>query len=125
MAVAGTVGAQSALASGRMITGSIYNVTGRLSEAREELDQALTIGRSVGDANLQSHTFFWTSTIENWEGAYDKAVDLAAEGVRIARTHNLVAQFLRCLYAQAISLTGKGNYDQALTLFEEGLAIGD
>ncbi|MCZ6876129.1 MAG: tetratricopeptide repeat protein [bacterium] len=123
--VARTVGAQSALASGRMITGSIYSVTGRLSEAREELDQALTIGRSVGDTSLQTHTLFWTSTIENWEGAYDKAVDLAAEGVRIARTHNLVAQFLRCLYAQAISLTGKGNYDQALPLFEEGLAIAE
>jgi class 3 adenylate cyclase/tetratricopeptide (TPR) repeat protein len=123
--VAETVDAPPVLASAHMTSGFIHAVSGRLEPARHELDKTLTISRSAGDVLRESLTLYMAGNIENWKGEYDKAVDLSAAGVRVAREHNLVAAFLRSLYAQALSLTGKGDYDTALALFNEGLALAE
>ncbi|MFQ5962262.1 MAG: hypothetical protein ACE5MG_12780, partial [Candidatus Methylomirabilales bacterium] len=121
--IAKTVGAQSAMAGGYLTIGSIHGVTARLDEAREEARQAVTISHTAGDLVRQCFSLVFAALLENWRGAYRDAASLTAEGIRIAREHNLLTPLLRNLWAHAVILTGKGDYDEALALLEEGLPL--
>ena len=115
----------SALASAQITTGYIHAVTGRLEPANEALGKAIASGRSTGDALTESQALYMQGNVENWRGEFDKAVELASSGARLAREHGLVAVLLRNQYAEAISLIGRGDYDPALALLEEGLALAE
>jgi tetratricopeptide (TPR) repeat protein len=41
----------------------------------------------------------------------------------LARTHSLVPSLVRCYFGYGVTLTGQGEYDAALAVFEEGLAL--
>ena len=45
--------------------------------------------------------------------------------LRIAREHNLLVPLLLGLFTSGLALTGKGDYDEALARFEEGLALSE
>ncbi|MBI4561491.1 MAG: AAA family ATPase, partial [Candidatus Rokubacteria bacterium] len=123
--VAEQMGDQSTLAGAYLTTGCIKAVTGRLDEAKEQLQRTFTMGRSVGDFARQSLSLFFGGMLRNWQGAYQEASDLTAEGLRIAREHNLVGPLIRCLWAHGVTLVSKGDYDGALARFEEGLALAE
>ncbi len=123
--VAEEVDCQSALGNAHMITGFVHAVSGRLDPSVEALGKTLTICRPAGDVLRESLSLYMSCHIENWRGEFDKAIELASAGAAIAREHNLISAFLRNTYAQGLSLTGKGNYDQALTLLTEGLALAE
>ena len=117
--------AKPILAAGHFITGQVYAGTGQLDQAKAEFDQALAISRSGGDAFYQSYTLAFTGQSKNWEGEYAEAARLQAEGLAIARAHNLVVPLLAGLFANGLALTGKGDYDEALARFEEGLVLSE
>ena len=119
------VGAQSAVARSHQVMGHIHAVTARHEEARRDLDRVLRISRPAGDAVHQSVALMMVAFLENWRGAYGEGSAVAAEGVRIAREKNLLNSLLRCLWAQGVVLTGKGDYDEALAALEEGLALSE
>jgi tetratricopeptide (TPR) repeat protein len=48
-----------------------------------------------------------------------------ADGLHIARAHNVLLPMLEGLFMWGINLTGKGDYDGALAMLEEGLALAD
>lgn len=123
--VAAQVGARSALAGAYLTIGHMHALTARHDEAREELAQALTISRSAGDVVRQSLTLMMTGVLRNWTGAFREAADLTAEGVRLAREHHLLFPLLRNLWAHGAILTGMGDYDGALAMLEEGLALAE
>ncbi len=125
IAVAEAVGCQSALGNARMTTGYVHALSGRIEPAVVELDKTLAISRSAGEVLTESQTQFMRCNIENWRGEFDKAVEIAAAGAEVARQHDLVANFLRNNYAQALALTGRGDYDAALALLNEGLALAE
>ncbi len=125
IAVAKTSGAQSALAGGHLSTGLVYDVTGRLAEAREQFEQVISISRPMGDAVNESSALVWAAEIKGWEAAFDEASQMYADGLRIARAHNLLLPMLEGLFMSAINLTGKGDYDGALAMLEEGLALAE
>ncbi len=123
--VAEAVGCQSALGNAHMTTGYLHALSGRLDPAVEALGKTLTICRPAGDVLRESLTLFMSCNIENWRGEFDRAIELASTGAAIAREHNLISAVLRNLYAQGLALTGRGNYDQALTLLTEGLTLAE
>ena len=123
IAVAEEGDARAALAGGHFITGIIHSTTGRLDQAKEEIDQALTISRSGGDIFHQSLSLNRTGQLKNWEGEYVEASRLSSEALEIAREHNLLVPLLDGLFAYGLTLTGKGDYDAALAMLEEGLAL--
>jgi predicted ATPase/class 3 adenylate cyclase len=123
--VAEAIACQPALGNAHMTTGYVHALSGRLGPAGWELDKTLAICRSAGDVLRESLALFMSGNIENWRGEFDKAVDLASMGAAVAREHNLVAAFLRSNYAQALALTGRGDYDQALALLRDGLALAE
>jgi class 3 adenylate cyclase/tetratricopeptide (TPR) repeat protein len=125
IAVATARDARPVLAAGHFITAHVYLVTGQLDQGKAELDQALVISRSGGNAFYQSYTLNVVGQSKNWEGEYIEAARLQAEGLVIARTHNLVVPLLVGFFSNGLALTGKGDYDEALARFEEGLILSE
>jgi class 3 adenylate cyclase/tetratricopeptide (TPR) repeat protein len=121
--VAEAIGAQPVLAGGHLTTGLVYEMTGRLSEARDELEQAITISRSVGDVTNEATALVFAAELKGWEGLFTDAVGLYTEGIQLARAHNVLMPVLEGLFMCGIALTSKGDYDAALAMFEEGLAL--
>jgi tetratricopeptide (TPR) repeat protein len=114
---------RAALAGGLFITGIIHSTIGRLDQAKDEIDRALTVSRSGGDVFHQSLSLNRTGQLMNWEGEYVEASRLSSEALEIARQHNLLAPLLDGLFAYGLALTGKGDYDAALAMLKEGLAF--
>jgi predicted ATPase len=115
----------AALAGGLLITGLIHSNTGRLDQAKDEIDRALTVSRSGGDVFHQSSSLNRTGQLKNWEGEYVEASRLSSEAIEIARQHKLLVPLLDGLFAYGLALTGKGDYDAALAMLEEGLALSE
>jgi tetratricopeptide (TPR) repeat protein len=119
------IGAQRVLAGGHLTNGLVYEMTGRLSEARDELEQAITISRSVGDVANEATALVFAAELKGWEGLFTDAVCLYTEGIQLARAHNVLMPVLEGLFMCGIALTSKGDYDAALAMFEEGLALAE
>jgi class 3 adenylate cyclase/tetratricopeptide (TPR) repeat protein len=117
--------AKPILAAGHFITGRVYGAIGQLDQAKAEFDQALAISRSGGDVAHQSLALALAGQFKNWEGEYAEAARLQSEGLTIARTHHLVVPLLTGLFSNGLALTGKGDYDEALARFEEGLVLSE
>jgi tetratricopeptide (TPR) repeat protein len=125
IAVAEAAGSPSALAGGHLTTGLVYDVTGRLPEAREKFERVISISRPLGDVVNESWALVFAAEIKGWEAAFDEAAQMYSDGLRIARANNVLLPMLEGLFMSAINLTGKGDYDGALARFEEGLALAE
>ncbi|MFQ5946417.1 MAG: adenylate/guanylate cyclase domain-containing protein, partial [Anaerolineae bacterium] len=121
--VANQVDARPVLAGAHFTIGSIYAVTARLDQGKDELKRALTISQSVGDVASQSLALGFLGHLKNWEADYAEASRLESEALRIARAHNLLVPLLYNFFWYGISLTGKGDYNEALATLQEGLAL--
>jgi tetratricopeptide (TPR) repeat protein len=117
------IGARPAVARSHLTIGYIHALSGRLEQGSHVLDKAIAISRSAGDPGVQSLGLQVASVIKNWQGSYAEASLLAGEGLRIAREHNLLIPLIRALWNHALVLAGKGDYDEALALMQEGLAL--
>jgi class 3 adenylate cyclase/tetratricopeptide (TPR) repeat protein len=125
IAIAETVEDNTILAGGHTITAMLYGVTARLDRSEEELGKALIISRKAGDARHQAISLWFTGYLKNWKGEFAEASHLQSEGLRIAREHNLLMPFLYSLQGYGLALTGKGDYDEALAVLREGLALAE
>ena len=123
--VAQDIDAPPVLAGGHLTTALVYTVTGRLDEARHKLEQVIRISRPARDAANESLALVIAAEFKSWEGMYDEASRIYSEGVRLARAHNVLVPVLEGLFMWGINLTGKGDYDQALALLEEGLVLAE
>jgi class 3 adenylate cyclase/tetratricopeptide (TPR) repeat protein len=127
MEVAERTDTPGALASALEVIGIVTAVTSptRLEQSRGHFSRALAIGRSIEDATRQAMALYFLGNIKNWQSAFRDAHGLTSQGVEIARAQNAVIPFLRCVWGQAVSLVGTADYDQALHLLEEGLALAE
>jgi class 3 adenylate cyclase/tetratricopeptide (TPR) repeat protein len=123
--VAEAVGAQSVLAGAHITLGFLYEVTGRLDEARAELEPTISSSRALGDVANEAAALIFAAEIPGWEARFDEAAYLYTEGLRLARAHNVLMPLLEGLFMYGITLTGKGDYDGALALLTEGLALSE
>ena len=94
IAVAEEVDAKPILAGGHFITGHVHAVTGRLDQAEEEIDQALTISRAGGDVFHQSFALTCCRTTQELARGVRRGVAPPSRGLRIARDHNLLVPLL-------------------------------
>jgi tetratricopeptide (TPR) repeat protein len=91
------------------------------------MELAITLGRVGGDVVHQpfAYSLAFAGQLKNWRGEYAEALPLQAEGLRIAREHNLLMPLLFVIWDIGLALTGKGDYDDALAAFEEGLLLSE
>ena len=123
--VAEPVRAESVLGRAQFTIGFVRGVTGGIDEAKRAIEHALVATRSSGDGVYQSLALTFGGLIKNWEGEFAPADRLQAEGLRIAREHNLLLPLLFSAFLRGLTLTGKGDYAAALATFHEGLDLSE
>jgi tetratricopeptide (TPR) repeat protein len=123
--IARDVDAKPVIASGYYTSVLFHTATGRLDKGEEEIDLVLTLSRAGSDVVHQSMALTFAGRLKNWRGEYAEALPLQAEGLRLAREHNLLRPLLYSFFHSGLALIGKGEYDEALARFEEGLALSE
>jgi tetratricopeptide (TPR) repeat protein len=111
------------LAAAYFVRGQVYCVTGRLELSQEESARALAASRAEGDPVHQSLSSFLLGFLANFRGEYTDASQLQSEGLQIARQHNFLVPLIVNLFAHGLTLTGKGEYENARTTLEEGRSL--
>jgi len=121
--VAKPLGVDAVVGVSRFTTGFVLAVTERLEAAKAEFAEALTISRH-GAAHVPAALSLGFIALQtSWEGGYAEATARAAEAVRLAREHNLMVPQLWTVWISGVVGIGKGDYDEALTMLEEHLAL--
>ena len=123
-AIAETIGAPSILAGSLLNEASVYEVTARLDDARTKFDRALALSRQTADVVNQATALVYGAELESWEGHYARAAELYDEGIRLGRSHNILAT-LEGMFMAGVNFTGQGAYDRALAIFDEGLTLAE
>jgi tetratricopeptide (TPR) repeat protein len=122
IAVAGPGGSDT-LARAQFTLGFARAVSGGLDEARGAIDQALVTSLGSREWTARSLSLSAAGLLKSWEGEYDAASRLQAEGLVLARDHHLLIPLLFNFFLHGMTLTGKGDYEGALALYREGLAF--
>src|SRR5262245_28852806 len=123
--VAEPVRADTVLARAQFTIGFVRGITGGIDEAKRALEQALVTSRSAGDMIHHSLALTIAGLVKNWEGEFGPADQLQAEGLAIAREHNLLLPLLYSSFLRGLTLTGKGDYAIAISTFREGLELSE
>jgi tetratricopeptide (TPR) repeat protein len=89
------------------------------------LDKAVEISNAAGDAVVRSLSLSGAGLLRNWSGDYAEAAQLQHEGKALARDRGLLFPLLFGGFLHGLSLTGKGDYDDALASFSEGLSLAE
>jgi class 3 adenylate cyclase/tetratricopeptide (TPR) repeat protein len=117
------VGEPSAHAGGQFVTGHIHAITARLDEAEHELAGALATSRVAGASGTEALVMTAAGLTICWRGRFEEARSLSERAVELARGHRLLIPLLRGLWVHGIVLTSRGDYDAALRVLDEGLAL--
>ena len=123
IAIASEVGAQDVIAASRFTNSFVYACTERLQDAERELAEAIGMSRAAGDKEHEVLALAFAGQLHNWKGEYRDATRITADALRLAREHNLLTPLYWCLFLNGVSLVGKGDYDVAFTILEEGRAL--
>jgi len=83
----------------------------------------MTISTRAGDLMHRSLSMSAAGLLRNWAGDYDPAARLQDEGQLLARESGLLFPLLFSCFLRGLTLTGKGDYDEALASFTEGLSL--
>ena len=116
-------GALAPVASAHVAIGQVMAVTGRFVEARVHFEQAHEIGQRARDGATQAISLGSMGILHNWAGEYREAVELASEGLRLAREVQQVVPLALVLWLASLPRIGQGDYEEARTLLEEGLVF--
>jgi tetratricopeptide (TPR) repeat protein/MoxR-like ATPase len=125
IAVAEPAGALAVQGRAHFTIGFIHGVTGVLDESQVALDKAVQISGAAGDAVSRSLSLSAAGLLHNWTGDYAEASRLQNEGQSLARERGLLFPLLFGCFLRGLSLTGKGDYDEALASFAEGLSLAE
>src|SRR4030095_4741210 len=118
------VGAASILTGSLLNEAFVYEVTGRLTDARVKFDRALALSRQTSSVTHRATALLYGAELESWKGHYARATELYDEGIRLGRAHNILAT-LEGMFMSGVNFTGQGAYDRALALFDEGLSLAE
>jgi transcriptional regulator with AAA-type ATPase domain/tetratricopeptide (TPR) repeat protein len=125
IAVGEAAGALAVQARAHFTIGFVRGVTGFLDESRASLDKSVEISTAAGDAFTRSLSLAGAGLLRNWEGDYVEAARLQRESRVLARDSGRLFPVLFSSFLHGLSLTGKGDYDEALASFNEGLSLAE
>jgi tetratricopeptide (TPR) repeat protein len=123
--VAESAGARVVLPRAHFTIGWVAAVTGRLDEADTSIKRAMSTSLDVGDVVHRSLSLSAAGLMHNWAGEFGAAASLQAEGLALARQHDLLVPLLFGFFLYGLTLIGRGDYDGALGTLREGLALAE
>jgi class 3 adenylate cyclase/tetratricopeptide (TPR) repeat protein len=120
-----SIGSDSIVAAGQCWTAWVGAVTGRLDDARSTFTEARK--RAANSRSLLHETISTAilSQIANWQGDFGKSEPLGKAALQLGRENNLPLPHLISLFSLGLPLTGQGKYDEALSIFSEGLTLAE
>ena len=124
IAVGEQAGALAAQGRAHFTIGFVRGVTGVLDESRASLDKAVEISNAAGDAVTRSLSLSAAGLLRNWTGDYAEAARLQSEGKELARECGRLFPLLFSSFLHGLSLTGKGDYDDALGVVQRRVVAG-
>ena len=83
------------------------------------------MSRRTADVASEAMALVFGAELDAWEGKHAAAAQRYAEGIRVAREHGALMPALEGLFMAGVNLTAKGDYDAALAVLEEGLALAE
>lgn len=123
--VAEPVGALAVQARAHFAIGFVRAVSGATVEGHLSLHKAIRLSEQAGDSIHRSLALSAVGLIENWKGDFEQASKLQNEALMVARENHLLFPLLFGCFVRGITLTGKGDYDAAFSLFREGMSLAE
>lgn len=104
--------------------GALLARSGKLPEARTQLEQVLEILKNVGDNKYQTvRTQLQLSLVCRDEGNLDRAKQLATEAINLAQTSNIKNIATQGLIDLGLALLNRGDFDEAGKYFGQALDL--
>ena len=103
--------------------GALLARTGKLPEARAQLEQVLEILKNVDNKYQLVRTQLQLSLVSRSEGNIDRAKELAAEAIRVAQTSNIKNIATQGLIDLGLALLFRGDFDEAGKYFRQALDL--
>jgi serine/threonine protein kinase/cytochrome c-type biogenesis protein CcmH/NrfG len=103
--------------------GALLARTGKLPEARAQLEQVLEILKNVDNKYQLVRTQLQLSLVSRDEGNIDRAKELAAEAIRVAQTSNIKNIATQGLIDLGLALLFRGDFDEAGKYFRQALDL--
>jgi tetratricopeptide (TPR) repeat protein/tRNA A-37 threonylcarbamoyl transferase component Bud32 len=103
--------------------GALLARSGRLTEARTQLERVLEILKNLDNKYQLVKTQLQLSLVYRDDGNIDRAQELAAEAIRIAQTSNIKNVATNGLIDLGLALLNRGEFDDAGKYFREALDI--
>ena len=125
LAVGEPAGALAAQGRAHFTLGFLRSATGVLDEGQAGLEKATAISRAAGDAVHESLSLSTAGLVRNWFGDFHEANRLQAQAMTLAREGGLLVPLLFGCFMRGLTLTGKGDYDGAFALLNEGLSVAE
>ena len=119
------IGSDGIVAAGQCFSGWVEAVTGQLDKARATYTEAYRRATAAASPFHQIISASHLSEIDNWQGSYGRSAPRARQARQRARETNLPFPHLLSLFSLGLPLTGKGDYDEALEVFSEGVQLAE
>ena len=103
--------------------GALLARTGRLPEARAQLERVLEILKNVDNKYQLVRTQLQLSLVFRDDGNIDRAQELAAEAIRIAQASNIKNVATHGLIDVGLALLNRGDFDEAGKYFKQALDV--
>jgi tetratricopeptide (TPR) repeat protein len=103
--------------------GALLARTGKLPEARAQLEQVLEILKNVDNKYQLVRTQLQLSLVSRDEGNIDQAKELASEAIRLAQTSNIKNIATHGLIDLGLALMNRGDFDEAGKYFRQALDL--
>jgi len=123
LAVAEPAHALAAQGRAHFTIGFVRGVTGVLDESGASLETAVQMSTAAGDAVNRSLSLAAAGLLRNWAGEYSEAARLQHDSESLARECGVLFPLLFSCFLRGLTLTGKGDYDEAFASFTEGLSL--
>jgi len=99
-------------------------VTGQLAEVRQKFEQCASLASPAADF-YASFAATGLTFIATWQGEYETAVAKGTASVNLSRSRNQAFPLMFACFSLGLSQCAKGDYDQALATFNEGLSLAE
>jgi tetratricopeptide (TPR) repeat protein len=100
-------------------------VTGDLDTARSSFATSLRLSREAGDKTLEGFSLWDLGLLCNWQGEYERALQLQEQAITLGQAHHLGLVLLWAIWMKGLTCGGKGAYDEAAVSLLEAKKLSE
>jgi class 3 adenylate cyclase/tetratricopeptide (TPR) repeat protein len=112
-----------ALAGSLVVPAGVRCATGDIEGLSVQCEELLRVSREAGIPIIEGLGHLLVASVEHWRGDDARALDHAQEITRISREHRLGQIFPSALWGEGAVQCSRGEYDEALRIFKEGIEL--